>query len=128
MENKDIIDFAVILIEEEYKGVDKLKYGLNCRQITMRQLGEEGEGFIVEFYGIGCLISENTIEKTMDELCGQWKIIRDGRDLKIRCSFNSEYFGSWNSFNKDVWREVRRKHQSWNIKEVYPYKNILTVE
>ncbi len=54
MENKDIIDFAVILIEEAYKGVDKLKYGLNCRQID-RQLGEEGEGFIVEFYGIGCI-------------------------------------------------------------------------
>jgi len=126
--NENTVGLAVIFIETAAKFVKENQSFLNCNQITMWQHSELGKGFTVEFYGFD-LYSRPTIEKMLVDTFGSWKVWEDSKDevLHITHTGMYSYTGSWNSFNKTVWEEVKRKHPEWKIEKPFSHKYVLYV-
>ena len=126
--NENTVKLAVLSIETAAEFVKKNQYMLDCNQITMWQNDTVGEGFIIEFYSYD-IYSAPRIEKLLLDAFGDWKVWEDSDKEILHIIFTGwwSYTGSWNSFNRTVWDEVKRKHPEWKIEKMYSHKYVLYV-
>lgn len=105
---------AVMYIEIAERFVSKYQEILNCNQITMWQEGGIGGSWGVEFLCLNPYL-RSTLQKLLADTSGTWEIWEDETDPVLHIAHTEKYFykGSWNRFNKAVWREIKRKHPEW---------------
>jgi len=120
------IEQAVMQIEIAERFVSKYQEILNCNQITMWQEGGHGGDWVVEFFGLNPYL-RSTIQKLLADTSGTWEIWEDATDPVLHIAHREKYLykGSWNRFNKAVWREVKRKHPDWEIEKCASGENVL---
>jgi len=83
--------------------------------------------FIVQMHGCGevYIYSEDDFRDKFSLWGHQIYNDIEEKEIEITLSYSDERFGSWETFNKTVWKELKEKHPDWVISHSSPYKSVV---
>lgn len=108
--NRPLINIACMYLEDGYNELKKEMY--DSYMIYLKPT-ESGRGFRACILLVDDDRNMSIFKSPIYMKTSKWSLSSDGKYLQQAYYISPE--GSWDSFERSVWTEIRKKHPSWRI-------------